>query len=50
VETARLEEAAAAYDASIAIFDRASADHYSGIARANRVRVSELLEQRRASR
>ena len=47
---ARLEEAAAAYDAAIAIFDLAPADRYGGIARAGRERASELLEQRRASR
>ena len=48
--TARLEEAVAAYDAAIAILDRVPADRYGGIARAGRVRASELLEQRRVSR
>ena len=47
--TARLEEAVAAYDAALAVFVAAGADHYIEVCRRNRDRVLELIAERRQS-
>jgi len=45
--TARLEQAVAAYDSALEVFEAAGADHYARIARANRDRARALLDARR---
>ena len=44
---AQLEEAVAAFDAALEVFEAAPADHYIGICRRNRASAAALLEERR---